>query len=1077
MVMSVYAQNSPLWMRYPSISPDGKTIAFSYKGDLFTVPTQGGTATILTTSQAYDFMPVWSPNSKTIAFASDRFGNFDVFTIPAQGGMAQRLSFHSSGEYPTSFSPKGTEILFTSSIEDSPLNSQFPSGTLSELYSIDANGGNITRILTTPAEVAKYSKDGKKIIYHNRKGYENAWRKHHTSSVTRDVMLFDVTSGKHTYLTTFEGEDRSPVFSNSEKEIYYLSEQFGSFNICQIPVDNPSAVKQITKFEKHPVRFLSISNANTLCFSFDGEIYTQPFGESPKKVNINITNDNRYIDVEYMKLSSGASEMAVSPKGDEIALIIRGEVFVTSVEYRTTKRITNTPEQERSVSFSPDGRSLLYASERNNSWNLYQTKLTRDEEKLFANSTVLKEEVLLAEASESFQPTYSPDGKEVAFLNERTELKVINLKTKALRSIMSGKHNYSYSDGDQWYSWSPDSKWFLVNFTPSFIFRSDVGLISATGKEELIDLTKSGYNNNQPKWMMDGEMIIWFSDKQGMRSHGSWGAQNDVYGMFLTQEAYNKFTLSKEEAALLKDDDKNDKKDDAEKKETTDKKKKGKKNSDSDAKEEKKNKVKPIKIEFAGLEDRVKRLTIHSSRLSDAVVSKDGKKLYYLASFEKTSDLWLHDFEENTTKLVKKLSGRGGSLAMNKKGTKLFITSGGKLMTYDTKSKKIKNISYSAEMNLNKAGERAYIFDHAWRQVQKKFYDPNIHGIDWEFYKKEYAKFLPYINNNYDFAEMLSEMLGELNGSHTGASYRVSRKNGDATARLGVLYDWNFTGKGVKIAEILDKSPLLRTKKAIKAGAIITKVNGEIVNGNQDLFRLLNHARGKRILISFTDKTGKSFDEIVKPISSGAQNQLLYERWVKQRREMVEKLSGGRLGYVHVRGMNSSSFREVYSEVFGRNAHKEAIVIDTRFNGGGWLHDDLAVLFSGKSYVTYSPRGQNFGGDPMSRWTKPSILLVSESNYSDAHAFPYVYKTLDIGKIVGMPVPGTMTAVWWETQIDRSIVFGIPQVGAKDINGNYLENQQLEPDFKVNNTFETVSNARDLQVEKAVTEMLKMLDK
>jgi C-terminal processing protease CtpA/Prc len=192
-------------------------------------------------------------------------------------------------------------------------------------------------------------------------------------------------------------------------------------------------------------------------------------------------------------------------------------------------------------------------------------------------------------------------------------------------------------------------------------------------------------------------------------------------------------------------------------------------------------------------------------------------------------------------------------------------------------------------------------------------------------------------------------------------------------------------------------------------------------------------------------------------------------------RKETDRLSNGRLGYVHVRGMNSASFRQVYEDVFGKYPDKEGIVIDTRFNGGGWLHDDLAVLFSGKEYVTYVPREQKFGHDPMARWTKKSILLMSESNYSDAHAFPYVYSTLKIGKTVGMPVPGTMTAVWWETLQDNSLYFGMPQVGSVDINGNYLENQQLEPDFKVQQDFDIITKGRDQQLEKAVQELLNEL--
>jgi tricorn protease len=215
--------------------------------------------------------------------------------------------------------------------------------------------------------------------------------------------------------------------------------------------------------------------------------------------------------------------------------------------------------------------------------------------------------------------------------------------------------------------------------------------------------------------------------------------------------------------------------------------------------------------------------------------------------------------------------------------------------------------------------------------------------------------------------------------------------------------------------------------------------------------------------------------DIVERVDIGQENELLYERWVKKMRDLTDKLSGGKIGYTHVRGMDDESFRESYSEILGRMVDKKALIVDTRFNGGGWLHDDLATLLSGKKYVDLEPRGQKIGTEPEKKWYKPSVVLMSESNYSDAHFFPYTYKALNIGKLVGMPVPGTATAVWWELIQDNNIYFGIPQVGVKDQNGNYLENQQLEPDYKVAQSLDVVIQNRDEQLEKAIEVLLKDL--
>ncbi|PVX49996.1 C-terminal processing protease CtpA/Prc [Balneicella halophila] len=1058
---------TPLWMRYPAISPDGQQIAFSYQGDIFVVPTRGGRALQLTRHEGHDTQPVWTPDSKQIVFASDRYGNFDLFRMNAIGGSATRLTFHSGSEKPESITPDGKYVLFTALIQDDPDNYMFPTGVLPELYQVPLKGGQLTQVLTSPAENAVWTKDQKTLLYHDKKGYEDPWRKHHQSSVTRDVWKYDAKTEKHTKLTTFPGEDRNPV-SDNNGNIYYLTEQFGTFNVAKMPIDNPSAITQVSKFQTHPVRFLTISDQGKLCYSYNGEIYTQLPNEKPQKLSVSLFVDDVANEIVHLRKGSGISEMAVSPNGKEVAFIIRGEVFVTSTDYKTTKRITDTPEQERSVSFSPDGDAILYAGERNGSWNLYQTKKVRDEEKYFANSTLLKEEVILESPEETFQPSYSPDGKEVAFIENRAALRVINLDSKKTRTIVPSKLNFSYSDGDQWYDWSPDGKWFVVRYLDKNLWIGEVGLVSAKGGEEVINLTQSGYEDNIPKWMMDGEMIIWTSDKAGYRSHGSWGAEDDVYAMFLTQEAYDKFQLSKEEFELEKELEKDDDKDEESKDNDKDEEKDKSKEKDDKTFE-------PIKIELDGIEDRVERLTINSSQLSDAIVTPDGKKLYYMSRFEGGFDLWRKNLLENKTELVFKLKGGGGGFAMDKDAENLFFVSGGSIYKMPISSEKKKNISYSAEFELDKAGEREYIFEHAWRQVKRKFYDPDIHGLDWEGLKKNYAKFLPHINNNYDFSEMLGELLGELNGSHTGARYRHRDSNGDNTASLGILVDYDYNKKGIKIAEILENGPLDKAKLDIKVGDVITHINKEEINPNNDYFKLLNRKKDENVVISLA-RGGKKWDEVIKPISRGEENTLLYNRWVKIMRAETERLSNGRLGYVHVKGMNSPSFREVYSDLLGRYADKEAVVVDTRFNGGGWLHDDLVTLLSGKPYWTLTPRGQVIGTEPLFKWSKPSILLMGEGNYSDAHGFPYAYKELGIGKLVGMPVPGTFTAVWWETQIDNSIVFGIPQVGAKGMDGKYLENQQLEPDLKVRNEIEEVTNGRDQQLEAAVKEMLRELD-
>jgi tricorn protease len=1047
------------WFRYPAISPDGNTIAFSYGGDIYLVSAQGGMARQLTNHVAYDFKPVWSNDGKKIAFASDRFGNFDVFVIAVDGGEATRLTRHSAGDLPTAFSPDDKQVYFTSSRLGEANSVLFPTPILGQLYQVNVSGGQEILSYSWPMHDISFSPDGNLLAYHDRKGYEDEWRKHHTSSVTRDIWIYNKRTAQNTKFEFFKGENRNPVFI-SESEFYFLSEKSGSFNIWKADLSGVNPTQQITSFEHHPVRFLSSSKRGVLCFGYDGEIYTLSPNGSAQKVNILLSVEPKKNASQLLKVNR-ANEFSVSPNGKEIAFTYRGEVFVTAVEFGSTKKITNTPVMERSVSFSPCGKKLLYAAERNGSWNIYETTLARDEEKYFFAATILNEKPLVENEEETFQPAYSPDGKEVAYLSNRTEIKVINLKSKAIRTVMSGGFSYSYSDGDQDFAWSPDSKWIVAEYYPNNRWVSELGLFDANQKDKHINLTQSGYSEGNAKWAMNGEALIYFTDKYGYRSHGSWGADRDVVATFLTRKAWELFSLSEEERSLRDEVEKEDEVDD--KKDKKDKKK------SLDEKE-----VKSLQFDFNFLDERTERLTIHSSQVVDAYLTKDAEKLFYLTRFEKGFDLWVQDFKKQETKVLAKLGGSPSSIIVDDKEEFAFLLNRGNPVKINLKSGEQKSISIDAEMQLDNLAEKEYIFEHAWRQTRDKFYLEDLHGVDWDFYKKEYKKYLPHITNNYDFAEMLSELLGELNASHTGARYRPYNAKGDQTAHLAIYQDFEYTGKGIKIADVLPKNMVFAVDSKVQPGTIIEKIDGIEIDLQTNYYSLLNRKAGKRVLLNLYNPSNKErWEEVVKPISQGEASNLAYHRWVKKMEDMVAELSGGKVGYVHVRGMNSAAFREIYKNLLGKYNDCESVIVDTRFNGGGWLHDDLATLLSGKTYLTFSPRGQeSIGGEPMFKWSKPSAVLMSEGNYSDAHMFPFVYKELGIGKLIGMPVPGTGTAVWWETQIDPDLVFGIPQVGMKDNRGNLLENQTLNPDIEVALPNIEAVEGKDAQIEAAVKLLL-----
>ena len=1050
---SAMAQSDPLWMRFPAISPDGKTVAFSYKGDIWTVPTNGGQARQITTNPAYDAYPVWSPDSRQIAFASSREGSMDIYVVGRDGGTPRRVTTDSGDEYPMAWRNDST-IMLKASIMPKATSIMF--ANFSQVYEVSDKGGRMRLFSDIPMEDISVGNDGA-LLYHDNKGYEDPFRKHHQSPICRDIWLYK--GGNYTKLTNFAGEDRTPVWGGDNNTYYYLSEEDGTFNVYKRRIGE-TAKTQLTHYKGNPVRFLTRSTDGTLCYAYDGAIYTLKEGSQPVRLNLSMVADDGSDKLRRQVLRSGATEFAVSPSGKEIAFVVHGDVYVTSTDYTTTKRITDTPEQERNVNFSPDGRSLVYASERGGLWQIYQTSIVNKDEKQFTYATQLKEEQLVKSSLVDMQPAYSPDGKSVAYIEDRGALKAVDVKTKAVRQLMDGKFQYSYSDGDLWFQWSPDSKWLLSNYIGHGGWNnSDIALVPADGSQKITNLTNSGYNDNNGRWVLGGKAMLFMSDRAGYRSHGSWGAEDDAYIMFFDLDAYERFRMGKEERALYDEAHKKEKAD------TTKKKKPliklGKKKKD----DKKKDKAKTLKFDLANCRDRVIRLTVNSSHMADAILSPGGDTLYYQAKFEGGYDLWKHDLVENKTEIVMKNVGYG--LEADKDFKNLYVYNNG-IKQIDLAKNSQKSIDFEANFNYRPYEERAYIFNHVWQQVKDKFYDPKLHGVDWEGYKKTYAKFLPYINNNYDFRDMLSEMLGELNGSHTGARYYPEGAT-LKTAALGLFFDNDYEGDGLKVEEVINRGPFAVRNTGVKKGCIIEAIDGQKIAKGSDYTSLLDGKAGKMTRVSVFDPSRKKrFDVVVRAISRSAQADLLYRRWVDRNREMVDSLSNGTIGYVHVKAMDSESFRTVFSQLLSDSMRqKKAVIVDERHNGGGWLHDDLCTLLSGKQYAKFIAHGKYIGYDPWNKWVKPSCVMICEDDYSNGHGFPAVYKTLGIGKLVGAPVAGTMTAVWWESMMN-GMIFGIPQVGNQAMDGTFFENKELKPDIEVYNTPADYETGNDEQLKAAV---------
>lgn len=955
----------PSWLRYPAISPDGKTIVFSYQGDLYKVPTAGGSAARLTTDKAYEYMPIWSPDGRSIVFSSDLNGNFDLYIIPITGGTPKRLTWHSADEYP--YDIKNDKVIFGAVRLDDPANRQFPSDALQELYEVPVQGGPVTQILTTPAEDAKVSSSGRYIIYHDRKGRENIWRKHQVSSIARDIWLYDKQTGTHQKISAFEGEDRNPVWAG-ERNIYYLSEKGGSFNVFTTDLRNTP--QQVTFFKEHPVRFLSISQDATLCFSYNGDIYQQARNKKPVKVAIDIAVPAQHKDEINVPLKE-LTELAIAPSGNELAFVSRGHIFTGSTAGKTWKPVVSKGSQATGISFSPDGKSLLFASFMNGKWTIPSITSEQD----------------------CYQPVYSPDGKEIAFIEDRTTLKIYNIASGQSRTILGPDQLTSRREHDQYFEWSPDGNWLLVKFNEQGAGNDEVGMVSTSGKGKLINLTESGYSDTEPHWAMNGKMIIWFTDRHGLHSYANSSTrQNDVYALELSS---NKKT----------------------------------------------------------------RLTNYPSLLASALVNGNGEILYYLAKQGKNYDLYACNLCTKETKLLLPLDIDETLMQWDKEKQFIYMLADGKILKVDPVAGKKEDIVFTGTFPVNVKEERAEMFDYIWHKTKQTFYTAGMHGVNWDALKVNYEKFLPFIGNNYDLAEMLNELLGELNVSHTGATYRPDRKDGDVTASLGVFY------QGAEIKEIMKGSPL---EGLAKPGDVIEAIDGEKISKDKDFAAYLNRKAGKNTILTIAGK-----QVTVKPITPAAEFDLLYERWVKRNEEEVSRLSGGALGYVHLYRMNDNAYRNTYEEVLGKYPGRKGIVVDTRFNRGGDLASELIMFLSGRRVRNNTTDHFLVSSEPSFRWTKPSIVLACEANYSDGQCFVHDYQVLKMGRLVGMPVPGSCTWMTGQSLMDNTMHFSVPTTGVKDLQGRYLENVSTQPDIQVMNEFGKAAKGQDQQLEAAVRELIK----
>ncbi len=563
------------------------------------------------------------------------------------------------------------------------------------------------------------------------------------------------------------------------------------------------------------------------------------------------------------------SEIATRPDGAEVAFVSRGEIFVASTGSGLSRRITSSPAFEQHVRYSPDGRRLLFCSERDGVSEIFEVALPEGRASFTAPGG-LEEKKLIASEVDLLFPAYSPDGNRIAYLDNRSSIKVWDRVNNTTAVPLPPGQVYSYADGDLGYDWSPDGRFLLVT-TGSIVGDIDIALCDATGKKPPVNLSQSGYANMSPFFLPDGQSVLWTSDRLGLRSPHGKGAQEDIFIAHLTQEAFDAFKLARSGATVPAQAEVND----ASKKNTA------------------------WQPQTEGIRHRITRLTpVSLGGVLYMKVFPDGRELLVLTTNAMGQLLGYRvGLASESFKQIFAKPLTAVSVSMDDRGEALYAISPAGIERISLADGSSRMIPFEAKLDYEPRGEMAWLFQHFWRLTKLKFYEPTMHGRDWQALRESYAKFLPGLQQWEDFCDLMGEMAGELNASHMGCFWLHQPPLADQTASLGIYEDNGYAGPGVKVKDILVGGPCDLAIKPIKPGSIITKMDGIPVLHIEHLHAMLNRKTGTPIELNVTPEAGSTPGQIiVTPVSLDAAKALAVDHWVVQRRKMTADLSGGAIG-------------------------------------------------------------------------------------------------------------------------------------------------------------------------------------
>ena len=1039
--LALSAQDDPL-LRFPALSPDGSQLAFSYQGDIWTVAATGGVARRLTIHESYERFPQWSPDGTKIAFQGNRYGNDDIFVIDANGGMPLRLTYHSAGDNTPQWTNDGNIIFASSRLFRAVERS-------AEVFSVPATGGTPQRIMDAFGVRPTPSPDGRYMAYVERNC--RFVREAYTGPANRSIYLYDMQEDAYMAAADTDAQESNPIWDN-KGNLYYLSAANGRYNIYRQTVGGEATA--ITKFKDEGIREFTVSaDGSRIVFERAGGLFSIA-GDGkgrPQALNIEVTADYRFDPIEQMSLNKGAREMAVSPNGDYLLFGTRGELFlkVNDKEKRTSIQLTNHSYRDRNGQWLNDS-TVVFLSDRDGNRELYLLQSSDPDESDLYRSLKHQTRRLTQTTAEEGSFVLSPDRSKIAMLRGRGQLIVADISESGLSNEQVMLDGWATARGVRW---SPDGRYLAYSLS-DLDFNSEIYIHPVDQSREPVNVSMHPRGDYGPFWSADGSKLGFMS----IRNNGD----SDVW------------------FAWLKESDWQNTKQDWE--------------WDEDKTEEESDSL--THIDFANIHQRLEQVTRMPGNEDDLVISDDGETFFFTTNnggrngSPGGSALMSIKWDGSEEKVMAP-KVRISRMALGPDGKQLYlIKSGGTIATIKTDGKKLEGQSFSARMNVNHYQERKQMFDEAWRALRDGFYDPQFHGQDWDALRAYYEPLCMAASTEQDFRDMFNTMLGQLNASHMGMyGSNPEDTQRDRTGQIGA--EVVPVAGGVRIERIVPNSPADRERSKLAVGETITAVNGKAVQGNMSYYNLLNGTIDQRTLLSVTGTDGNSREVVIRPTSSLRRE--LYEAWVAERKRLTEEYSGGRLGYIHIQGMNWTSFERFERELTASGLGKDGIVIDVRFNGGGWTTDMLMTVLNVRQHAYTVPRGaeSKLEGNhpkyannypygerlPQAALTKPSIALCNQTSYSNAEIFSHAYKTLGHGTLVGQPTFGAVISTGGQGLINGSYVRMPYRAWYVKATGENMELGPAVPNIEVENSPNSRAEDRDEQLKKAVDTLLEQLGK